>query len=119
MVVGFTSTHIIRKDIAKKKTEKINCMSAIPTGVRRMKFSICMLEFLINNIFMEFGGNIFPVGTIYALLLVDLLLYSFHNELMQKTYHTQNTIQIQSHIQVHTLMMVCQPILQIVLIGFH
>jgi hypothetical protein len=31
-----------------------------------------MLEFLINNIFMEFGGNIFPVGTIYALLLVEL-----------------------------------------------
>jgi hypothetical protein len=51
MVVGVTSTHIIRKDIAKKKTEKINWMSAIPTDVRRMKFSICMLEFLINNIF--------------------------------------------------------------------
>ena len=48
-----------------------------------------MLEFLIDNIFVEFGGLIFqqtvgiPVGTNCAPLLVDLFLYSYEAEFIQ------------------------------------
>ena len=53
-----------------------------------------MLDFLIDNIFVEFGGRIFqqtigiPMGTNCAPLLADLFLYSYEaefiNGLMQK-----------------------------------
>jgi len=42
-----------------------------------------MINFLINNIFIEFGGRIFqqtvgiPMGTNYAPLLVDFFLHSY------------------------------------------
>ena len=48
-----------------------------------------MLEFLIDNIFVEFGGHIFrqtvgiPMGTNCAPLLADLFLYSYEAECMQ------------------------------------
>jgi len=44
---------------------------------------IKMLQFLIDNIFIMFGGRVFqqtvgiPTGTNYVLLLADLFLYSF------------------------------------------
>ena len=42
-----------------------------------------MVEFLINNIFVKFGGHLFrqvigiPMGTNCAFLLADLLLFSY------------------------------------------
>ena len=51
--------------------------------------NICkMIEFLIDNIFVQFGGRLFrqvigiPMGTNCALLLADLFLYSFENEFL-------------------------------------
>ena len=49
--------------------------------------NICkMIEFLIDNIFVQFGGHLFhqmiriAMGTNCAPLLADLLLYSYENE---------------------------------------
>jgi hypothetical protein len=48
-----------------------------------------MLEFLIDNIFVSFGGALFqqvvgiPMGTNCALLLADLFLYSYESEFLQ------------------------------------
>ena len=45
-----------------------------------------MIEFLIDNIFVQFGGRLFrqvigiPIGTNCAPLLADLFLYSYENE---------------------------------------
>ena len=50
---------------------------------------IKMLEYLIDNIFVEFGGRIFqqtigiPMGTNYAPLLAELFLYSYEAEFVQ------------------------------------
>ena len=47
-----------------------------------------MIEFLIDNIFVQLGGCIFhqvigiPVGTNCAPLLSDLVLYSYENEFL-------------------------------------
>ena len=47
-----------------------------------------MIEFLIDNIFVQFGGCLFhqvigiPVGTNCAPLLADLFLYSYENEFL-------------------------------------
>jgi hypothetical protein len=49
-----------------------------------------MLEFLIDNIFVSFGGILFqqvvgiPMGTNCAHLLADLFLYSYESEFLQK-----------------------------------
>ena len=49
-----------------------------------------MLEFLIDNIFVSFGGALFqqvvgiPMGTNCAPLLADLFLYSYESEFLQK-----------------------------------
>ena len=49
-----------------------------------------MLEFLIDNIFVSFGETLFqqvvdiPMGTNCAPLLVDLFLYSYESEFLQK-----------------------------------
>ena len=51
--------------------------------------SICeMIEFLIDKIFVQFGGRLFhqvigiPMGTNCAPLLADLFLYSYENEFL-------------------------------------
>ena len=51
--------------------------------------NICkMIEFLIENIFVPFGGRRFrqvigiPMGTNCAPLLADLFLYSYENEFL-------------------------------------
>ena len=51
--------------------------------------NICkMIEFLIDNIFVQFGGRLFrqvigiPMGTHCAPLLADLFLYSYENEFL-------------------------------------
>ena len=51
---------------------------------------ISMLEFLIDNIFVSFGGTLFqqvvgrPMGTNCVPLLADLFLYSYESEFLQK-----------------------------------
>jgi hypothetical protein len=48
-----------------------------------------MFEFLIDNIFVMFGGQVFqqtagiPMGTNYAPLLADLFLYSYEADFIQ------------------------------------
>jgi hypothetical protein len=48
-----------------------------------------MLEFLIDNIFVSFGGALLqqvvsiPMGTNCAPLLADLFLYSYESEFLQ------------------------------------
>ena len=50
---------------------------------------INMLEFLVDNIFVVFGGKVFqqivgiPMGTNCALLLADMFLYSYEAEFIQ------------------------------------
>jgi hypothetical protein len=50
---------------------------------------INMLEFLIDNIFVFFGGRVFqqtvgiPIGTNWAPLFADLLLYSYEADFIQ------------------------------------
>ena len=52
---------------------------------------ICkMIEFLVDNIYVRFGGHLFrqmvgiPMGTSCAPLFVDLFLYSYENEFLDK-----------------------------------
>ena len=52
---------------------------------------ICkMLEFLVDNVYVRFGGQLFrqtvgiPMGTNCAPLLADLFLYSYENEFLDK-----------------------------------
>ena len=52
---------------------------------------ICkMIEFLVDNIYVRFGGQLFrqmvgiPIGTNCAPLLADLFLYSYENEFLDK-----------------------------------
>ena len=51
---------------------------------------ICKIEFLVDNIYVRFGGQLFrqmvsiPMGTNYAPLLADLFLYSYENEFLDK-----------------------------------
>ena len=55
---------------------------------------IQMQEYLIDNMFVEFGGRIFqqtigiPMGTNCALLLADLFLYSYEAEFVQSLLKT-------------------------------
>jgi hypothetical protein len=48
-----------------------------------------MLEFLIDNIFVSFGGILFqqvvgiPIGTNCAPLLADLFVYSYESEFLR------------------------------------
>ena len=49
-----------------------------------------MIEFLVDNIYVSFGGQLFrqmvgiPMGTNCAPLLADLFLYSYENEFLDK-----------------------------------
>ena len=82
---------------------------------------IKMLEYLIDNIFVEFGGRIFqqtigiPMGTNCAPLLADLFLYSYEAEFVQSllqagkrhlaqqfnfTYHYEN-MPIQIYLKIY------------------
>ena len=64
--------------------------------------SICkMIEFLIDNIFVQFGGRLFrqvigiPMGTNCAPLLADLFLYSYENEFLDNMIRRpQETCQV-------------------------
>ena len=77
VVLGYNSIYFSNK-IQKGKT----CYSEEQV--------ISMLEFLIDNIFVFFGGILFqqvvgmPMGTNCAPLLADLFLYSYESEFLQK-----------------------------------
>ena len=77
VVLGYNSTYFSNK-IQKGKT----CYSEEQV--------ISMLEFLIDNIFVSFGGTLFqqvvgiPMDTNCAPLLADLFLYSYESEFLQK-----------------------------------
>ena len=49
-----------------------------------------MIEFLVNNIYVGFGGQVFrqtvgiPMGTNCATLLADLFFYHYENEFLDK-----------------------------------
>ena len=74
--------------IGYKDTDFVRDHSDVP-----QKYSdadvIKMLEYLINNIFVEFGGRIFqqiigiPMGTKCVPSLADLFLYSYEAEIVQ------------------------------------
>ena len=55
-----------------------------------------MIEFLIDNIFVQFGGCIFcqvigiPMGTNCAPLLADHFLYSYENEFLDNMIRSGN-----------------------------
>ena len=76
-MLGYNSTYFSNK-IQKGKT----CYSEEQV--------ISMLEFLIDNICVSFGGTLFqqvvgiPMGTNCAPLLADLFLYSYESEFLQK-----------------------------------
>jgi hypothetical protein len=61
----------------------INGRISVNLELLRDKKVISMLEFLIDNIFVSFGGTLFqqvvgiPMGTNCAPLLTDLFLYSY------------------------------------------
>jgi hypothetical protein len=77
VVMGYNSTYFSNK-IQKGKT----CYSEEQV--------ISMMEFIIDNIFVSFGGTLFqqvvgiPMGTNCALLQTDLFLYSYESEFLQK-----------------------------------
>jgi hypothetical protein len=76
-VLGYNSTYFSNK-IQKDKT----CYSEEQV--------ISMLEFLIDNMFVSFGGTLFqqvagiPMGTNCSPVLADLFLYSYESEFLQK-----------------------------------
>ena len=55
-----------------------------------------MLAFLIDNIYVVFGDQVFqqsvgiPMGTNFAPLLADLFLYSYEAEFVQKLLRDKN-----------------------------
>ena len=59
-------------------------------GLSSASFVCKMIEFLVDNIYVRFGGQLFrqmvgiPIGTNCAPLLADLFLYSYENELLDK-----------------------------------
>ena len=77
VVLGYNSTYF-SNNIQKGKT----CYSEEQV--------ISMLEFLIDKIFVSFGGTLFqqvvgtPMGTNCALLLADLIFYPYESEFLQK-----------------------------------
>ena len=71
---------------------------------------INMLEFLVDNIFVVLGGQVFqqivgiPMGRNCAPLLADIFLYSYEAEFIQSllsNVEKNNSISFQLHIQIH------------------
>jgi hypothetical protein len=58
-----------------------------------------MLEFLIDSIFVSFGGTPFqqvvgkPMGTYCAPLLTDLFFYSYESEFLQKLVKSKKILE--------------------------
>ena len=57
-----------------------------------------MIEFLVDNIYVRFGGQLFrqmvgiPMGTNCAPLLADLFLYSYENEFLDKLIKAKESL---------------------------
>ena len=71
---------------------------------------INMLEYLVDNIFVVFGGKVFQhivgirMSTNCAPLLADIFLYSYEAEFVQSLLSTGKkkiSISVQLHIQIH------------------
>ena len=67
--------------------------------------NICkMIEFLIDNIFVQFGGCLFHqvigilMGTNCAPLLADLFLYSYENEFLDNMIKSVATGDLPGHL---------------------
>ena len=69
-----------------------------------------MLEFLVDKLFLVFGGKVFqqivgiPMGTNCAPLLADIFLYSYEAEIIQSLLSTRKkkiSISVHLHIQLH------------------
>ena len=70
------------------------------TQIRKNKYTeddiINMLEFLVDNIFVVFGGKVYqqivgvPMGTNCAPLLADIFLYSYEADFIQSLLSTGN-----------------------------
>ena len=64
--------------------------TAIKTTIRGSDDICKMIEFLVDNIYVRFGGQLFrqmvgiPMGTNCAPLLADLFLYSYENGFLDK-----------------------------------
>ena len=77
IVLGYSSTYF-----SNKEPKDTTCYYTEEQVIQ-------MLEFLIDNIFVQFGGKIFqqtigiPMGTNCAPLLADLFLYSYETEFLQ------------------------------------
>ena len=77
ITLGFHKAYFVNSDKQKGKT----CYTKEQV--------VSMLEFLIDNIFVEFGGRLFqqivgiPMGTNCAPLLADLFLFSYESEFLQ------------------------------------
>ena len=82
IVVGHKSTYFVTNNVKNNYTEDD---------------IVRMLEFLIDNIFVECGGVIFqqvigiPMGTNCAPLLADLFLYSYEADFIQTLIKWQTT----------------------------
>jgi hypothetical protein len=67
----------------------LSCGRVVYT-VEKSSFDGGYLEFIIDNVFVSFGGILFqqvvgiPMGTNCAPLLADLFLYSYESEFLQK-----------------------------------
>ena len=61
--------------------------------------SVKQIEFLVGNIHVRFGGQLFrqmagiPMGTNCAPLLADLFLYSYENEILDKLTRAKESFQ--------------------------
>ena len=79
-----------------------------------------MLEFLVDNIFVVFGGKVFqqivgiPMGTNCAPLLADIFLYSYEADFIQPLLSTGKKLSSQFNFTYrYTSMTYCQSITQI------
>ena len=80
---------------------------------------IIVLEFLVDNIFVVFGGKVFkqivgiPMGTKCAPLLADIFLYSYKTEFIQSLLSTgKKNKHLSSNSHTDTSMTYCQSITQ-------
>ena len=69
-----------------------------------------MIEYLVDNIYVRFGGQLFrqmvgiPMGTNCAPLLADLFLYSYENEFLDKLIKEGKKSLLESSIH-HTIIL--------------
>ena len=90
----FLNTKMELHDTPTSKLAEIKAISRMILQMVTNKYTatdICkMIEFLVDNIYVRFGGQLFrqtvgiPMGTNCAPLLADLFLYSYENEYLDE-----------------------------------